>query len=427
MIVIIGAGITGLVLAHELSRYGIEYVVLEAAREPGGVIRTLEIDGRLYEVGPQRTRLVPSLRALIEELGLEDELLVAPPGLPLLVYRAGRLREVPFSIPAAFRTDLISLPGKLRILLEPVTGGARPDESVADYLVRKFGREAYESMLGPLYGGLYASDPANMLMRWTLSRALETFGIEGSVLVSLLRRALRNGAGDAAPACSFRRGMRALPEALHRAHSRRVRLGTPARALFRRDDGRWVVETDAGEWVADDVVLTVPADSAATLLAGAAPDTAERLARLAYNPLAVVYLEAELDRPAMGYQVAFGERMETRGVTFNSCLFGRDGVYTAYLGGAKNPALVQWDDDAIAEVAASEFELATGRPARPRHVERVCMPAWDRSWAALDGGLALPDGVHVAANWESRAGIPGRLARARELASALQRRRSGGG
>src|SRR5690606_35088915 len=289
-------------------------------------------------------------------------------------------------------------------------------ESVADYLVRKFGREAYESMLGPLYGGLYASDPANMLMRWTLSRALETFGIEGSVLFSLLRRALRNGAGDAAPACSFRRGMRALPEALHRAHSRRVRLGTPARALFRRDDGRWVVETDAGEWVADDVVLTVPADSAATLLAGAAPDTAERLARLAYNPLAVVYLEAELDRPAMGYQVAFGERMETRGVTFNSCLFGRDGVYTAYLGGAKNPALVQWDDDAIAEVAASEFEHATGRPARPRHVERVRMPAWDRSWVALDGGLALPEGVHVAANWESRAGIPGRLARARELA-----------
>src|SRR5690606_41295915 len=116
-------------------------------------------------------------------------------------------------------------------------------ESVADYLVRKFGREAYESMLGPLYGGLYASDPANMLMRWTLSRALETFGIEGSALFSLLRRALRNGAGDAAPACSFRRGMRALPEALPRAHRRRVRRGPPAPALLPRDRGRRAGET----------------------------------------------------------------------------------------------------------------------------------------------------------------------------------------
>src|SRR5690606_12557404 len=102
MIIIIGAGITGLVLAHELSRRGMEYVVLEAASEPGGVIRTVEVEGRLYETGPQRTRLVPPVRALVEELGLEDELLVAPPGLPLLVHRSGRLSEVPFSVGAAF-------------------------------------------------------------------------------------------------------------------------------------------------------------------------------------------------------------------------------------------------------------------------------------------------------------------------------------
>ncbi len=463
MTIIIGAGITGLVLAHELSRRGMDFVVLEAASYPGGAIRTLEVDGRLYEAGPQRTRLVPPLRALIDELGLRDELLLAPPGLPLLVYRSGRLREVPFSIPAAFRTDLISVPGKLRILLEPFTGGARPTESVADYLVRKFGREAYECMLGPLYGGLYASDPADMPMRWTLSRALETFGIEGSVLFSLARRSLRRGGGgggggrgrggeggsgsgagsgsgrgggsgngsgrggggggDVAPACSFRRGMRALPEALHGAHRERIHLQTPARALHRRDDGRWVVETDAGEWTGDDVVVTTPADAAAALLSHAAPDAAARVARLNYNPLAVAYLEADVDRPAMGYQVAFGERLETRGVTFNAHLFGRAGVYTAYLGGAKNPALVAWDDDAIAAVAASEFEQATRRPARARHVERVRMPAWDRSWAALEG-LTLPEGLHVAANWESRAGVPGRIARARELAASLKRRRS---
>ena len=185
MIVIIGAGITGLVLAHELAGRGEDFLVLEARSEPGGVIRTLEVEGRLYEAGPQRTRLVPPVRALVRELGLEDELLTAPPGLPLYVYRSGRLREVPFSIGAAFRTDLIGLPGKLRVLLEPLTGGERPDETVGSFLTRKFGREAYETMLGPLYGGLYASDPEDMLMRWTLSRALENFGIEGSILAAL--------------------------------------------------------------------------------------------------------------------------------------------------------------------------------------------------------------------------------------------------
>ncbi|HEX7119117.1 MAG TPA: protoporphyrinogen oxidase [Longimicrobiales bacterium] len=429
MIVIIGAGITGLVLAHELARRGVEFVVLEAASVPGGVVRTIEVGGRLFETGPQRTRLVPAVAALVGELGLGDELVTAPSGLPLYVYKAGRLREVPFSIGAAFRTDLVSWPGKLRILFEPLTAGERPDESVAAFLTRKFGREAYESMLGPLYGGLYASDPADMLMRTTLSRALETFGVGGSLLAALARRARgrRPGRGPGpgrvrvadggAPACSFRGGMAALPDALYRAHRDRVRLGAPARAL-RRDGGRWVVETDAGDMAADDVVLTVPADAAATLLAGAAPDAAARIGRLTYNPLAIVYLDAELDRPAMGYQVAFGEALETRGVTFNAHLFGRAGVYTAFLGGAKNPRLVDLPDDRLGDIAAAEFEAVTGRPARPVHVERVRMPAWDRSWTAIEG-LTPPPGLHLAASWESRAGVPGRIARARELAAEL--------
>ena len=416
MIVIIGAGITGLVLAHELAGRGEDFLVLEARSEPGGVIRTLEVEGRLYEAGPQRTRLVPPVRALVRELGLEDELLTAPPGLPLYVYRSGRLREVPFSIGAAFRTDLIGLRGKLRVLLEPLTGGERPDETVGSFLTRKFGREAYETMLGPLYGGLYASDPEDMLMRWTLSRALENFGIEGSILAALARRG-SGGRREPIPACSFRSGMRALPDALYRAHRERVWMETPVRSL-RREGGGYVVETDAGDVVADDVVVTTPADAAASLLRDFAPDAADRLARLTYNPLAVVYLEAEFDRPGMGYQVAFGERLETRGVTFNAHLFGRTGVYTAYLGGAKNPKLVELDDERISAIAAAEFETVTGRPARPMHVERVRMPAWDRSWTALEG-LTLPAGIHIAANWESRAGVPGRIARARALADEL--------
>jgi oxygen-dependent protoporphyrinogen oxidase len=196
MIAIVGAGITGLTLAHELARRDIEFLVLDAAYEPGGVMRSIVVDDSVLELGPQRTRLTPHLEALVDELDLRDELITAPPDLPLQVYRAGRLRRVPFSLGAALRTDLISWPGKLRILLEPLTGNARPDETVASFLTRKFGREAYLTMLGPLYGGLYASDPKDMLMRHSLSRALAEFGIEGSILRALARRSrTRGGSG----------------------------------------------------------------------------------------------------------------------------------------------------------------------------------------------------------------------------------------
>jgi oxygen-dependent protoporphyrinogen oxidase len=414
MIVIVGAGVTGLALAHELARRGVEFQVLEAAPEPGGVMRSIRVGGHLLELGPQRTRLTPHLEALASELGLGAELITAPPDLPLYVYRSGKLRPVPFAAGEALSTNLISWKGKLRILLEPLTGRARAGESVATFLTRKFGREAYETMLGPLYGGLYASDPKDMLMSHSLSRALAEFGIERSILLALMKRP--RGAGRT-PACSFRSGMAALPQALYAAHRDRVQLASPILRI-ERAGSRYALETPRGRVECDDVVLTTPADVSAGLLRQLAPEAAERLERLTYNPLAVVHLRAEAKARGMGYQVAYGERLETRGVTFNDSLFERAGVYTAYLGGAKNPGLVKLPDLRLGAVAAAEFELVTGAPAEVLHVARVRMPAWDRSWSALEG-LTLPPRIHLAANYESRAGVPGRLAQARRLAERL--------
>jgi len=414
LIAIVGGGITGLVLGHELSRRGAEFVILEASAEPGGVMRSRVVDGRVLDFGPQRTRLTASVQRLVDELGLRQQLLTAPE-LPLYVYRNGRLRVVPFSVGAAMRTDLFTLPEKLRILAEPLTGPARSDESVASFLTRKFGRAAYTHMLGPLYGGLYASDPADMLMSLTLSRALEQFAIgDGSILLRLARMA---GRRTPPPACSFQGGMQELPRALARAHADRVHLDTAVRAIEGAGHGfRVVTQTDV--WEADQVVVTVPATAAAGILRDGFPEVAGVLARLHYNPLAVAHLDSGCDIAGFGYQVSFAERLETRGVTFNASIFGRKRLFTAYLGGAAHPDVVEWPDDRIGETAAREFELATGYAASPISVHRVRMPAWDRSWVALDS-LRLPPGLTLAASYESRAGIEGRIARATAVARQL--------
>jgi oxygen-dependent protoporphyrinogen oxidase len=149
-----------------------------------------------------------------------------------------------------------------------------------------------------------------------------------------------------------------------------------------------------------------------------APAAAERIRGLVYNPLGVVHLHAETDLRGLGYQVGLDEDLATRGVTWNDSLFGREGVYTAYLGGAKNPAVVTEPDDRLGQLAADEFRRVTGWEARVLAVDRERMPAWDVSWRALEG-LQLPPGIRIAANWMSRPGIPGRLAEARRLAERL--------
>jgi len=415
MIGIVGGGISGLVLAYELRRLGVEVTVWEAASVPGGVMRSHIHGDLVLELGPQRARLNGPFRQLVESVGLTDELITASTDLPLYVYHRGRLRRAPLSFSQAVTTDLLPWWAKARVLAEPLFPGPRDGERVGPFLRRKFGGVAYRALLGPLYGGLYASDPDRMPVKHALQRTLVELGVGRSILWRMLRSAGR--AAESAP-CSFREGLGALPLAITEKLEGCVRLQTPVRRLRRQADG-WEVTVDGAETVSvDAIVLSCPSDAAAGLLGEAYPEQAARLSALRYNRLALVFLEAETKLHGLGYQVAFGESLETRGVTWNDSLFDRPGLYTAYLGGMKNPDLPDWDDDRIAGIARKEFEVVTGYPARPVHVSRTRIPAWDDTWDALEG-IEWPPDLHMCSNYTARPGILGRIVEAKRLAARL--------
>ena len=415
MIGIVGGGISGLVLAHELVRCGADVVLWESTERSGGVLWSLECGGMRVELGPQRARLTAGFRALVEDVGLSDELVTAPVDLPLFVYARGKLRIAPLSLRQAISTDLLPLASKLRILFEPLRSGPRAHETAGAFLQRKFGATAYRNLLGPLYGGLYGSDPDHMPARHGLARTLKSMGVGRSILWRMIRAGSR---AEEAPPCSFRDGLAALPKALQAHLGERVHLDSPVRAVRASDDG-WEVSVDGeGRVQVSHVVLTCPADQAAKIVESVSPGGANTLAGVRYNPLAVVHMRSEADLHGLGYQLAFGEPFETRGVTWNHSLFRRSGLYTAYLGGMTNPAVVDLPDDEIGRTACEEFETVTGHAAETLMVSRTRMPAWDESWDALSN-LDLPAGLHLCSNYSARPGIAGRLVEAQTLARRL--------
>ena len=411
---------SGLALGRELVRRGRDCVVLEAEDRPGGVVRSVRADGLLMENGPQRTRLTGPFAALVDDLGLGDQLLLAPSDLDFFIYRNGALRRAPLSVRGLLMSDVVSWRGKLRALLEPLTPGACDEERVAAFFIRKLGRELYEHVVGPLYGGLYGTDPGDMVVGLSLGGLLRDMGIGRSLV---LARLWRRGGSPSPPACSFADGMETLPRALARSLGERVRLNSRVRAIEPREGG-WSVVLDQESLSAEQVVLAVPATAAARLLREIAPDAASRIHGLRYNRLAVVHLRADSPLRGIGFQVSLAEPRPLKGVTFSHSLFGgpggrddRTGVYTAYLAAARSRAAGS-DDDALGDLAAAEFQRCTGYAAEPIAVARPTIPAWDTSWSALRG-LRLPPGIHVTANWESRPGLAGRFARARALADEL--------
>ncbi len=415
MIGIVGGGISGLLLAHELVARGAKVLLWESTGRPGGVLWTQDCDGLRVELGPQRARLTAAFSDLVEDLGLSEEVVTAPVDLPLFVYARGKLRRAPLSLGQAFSTDLLPLASKARILTEPLRAGLGADETAGAFLRRKFGDVAYRDLLGPLYGGLYGSDPDQMPARHGLARTLESMGVERSVLWRMIRAGAQ---AEKSLPCSFQDGLAALPIALQARLGDRVCLDRSVRVLEPSGEG-WEVVLDAGERVpASQVVLTCPAEPAANILERAAPEAAKILAGIRYNPLAVVHMRSAADLRGLGYQLALGEQFETRGVTWNHSLFGRSGLYTAYLGGMKNPAMVKRSDEEIGRIACREFETVTGHAAEALMVSRTRMPAWDQSWDALPD-LDLPSGVHLCSNYSTRPGIAGRMAEAQRLARRL--------
>jgi protoporphyrinogen/coproporphyrinogen III oxidase len=414
MIGIIGGGLSGLFVLHRLRARGVDALLFEGDARVGGVVRTLPLPEGPADVGPVRLRMTPELRTILKETGLEGEAVSAPADTRFHMFRRGRLHPVPRSLPEALGTSLVSWSGKARALRDLVSAPAGWEESVEEVLVRKLGREVYASIAGPLLGGLYASEPGRMYARHTLTPMLLGAGSKRSILLALARaRRL-----DALPVVSLARGMESLPCELARLHRDRIRVQTPVESIMPGRDRGFLLHAGSDRIPAREVVLTAPAPGASRLLGGIAPSAAERLRGLHYNSLAVVVLEGTLPSGGSGFKVALDEPLALRGVTSRAGLGGADPVLTAFLGGMGRETLLAQPDDRLAELAAREFEAVTGAPARPLLVHRTRMPAWDRSWQALEA-LSLPPGIHLCAAYTRRPGVLGRLAEAGEVAGQI--------
>ena len=188
-VVIIGGGITGLAAAHRFvedqreTGRALDVIVLEASTRLGGVLKTTDRDGFLIEAGADSfISEKPEAVALAQRLGITSRLIETnEQDRRSFIVRNGRLCRVPdgFQLLAPTRfwpfitTDIFSWLGKARMALDlfiprraEVNGV--DDESLAQFVQRRLGREAFERMAQPMIGGIYTADSAKLSLRATL-------------------------------------------------------------------------------------------------------------------------------------------------------------------------------------------------------------------------------------------------------------------
>jgi oxygen-dependent protoporphyrinogen oxidase len=384
-VAVIGAGVTGLTLAHLLDRRGIPVQVFEAQDRPGGAMRTSREEGFLVEHGPNSAQeTTPLLRQLFVGLGIDDQFEYASPAAKnRYVVRGGRLHTVPLGPPALLGTGLFSGAAKLRLLAEPFIRRSDPDqdEDLAHFVERRLGREFLDYAIDPFVSGVFAGLPEKLSVRSAFPRLWELeqqYGslIRGAILGARARRRRQEQSKQSAQSFSFREGLQTLIDALARSLGDKVRTSAPLRRLRREGPG-FVLELAGQAPVrARAAVLTIPAHAYAELdLDLAWEEARQALARIYYPPVAVVfcgYRHNPLDRPleGFGFLVPRRENRQILGALWNSSLFsgrapGGGLALTVFVGGSRQPENALWPEDKLMETVAAELKDLLGLEPRP--------------------------------------------------------------
>jgi oxygen-dependent protoporphyrinogen oxidase len=369
---VVGGGISGLVCAYALRKAGIDAQLVEAAPRPGGVISSVTCDGFLLELGPQSFSSTPALRELCEELGSTNELLQAPPRAPRYILIDGILRPVPLSPPAFLVSSLINGSTKWAIVRD-IFGRSSPpngDESVADFVRRKFSPQLLDRLVGPFVSGIYAGDPERLSVRSSFPQLYEAEKIAGSIVRGMLRLAKsKKGPRERPTLQSFRAGNETLVRALANKLGPALLNATKVAEISRQNDGLFNVclesRTGYESVSARSLILATPTDVTGKLLALLDSSFETLLSSIEYAAVAVVSLgyrkqDVGLSLNGFGFLVPRSAGLRILGSVWNSSLFpGRapEGqvLLTSFVGGTTDSAAATLEPQELASLVHREI------------------------------------------------------------------------
>lgn len=403
-VIVIGGGIAGLSTAYYLQKQAraagspVSCTLIEQEHRLGGKILTERIGGFVIEGGPDSfLTQKPWGLQLARELGLGDQIIGTNEGQrKVFVLHRGRLQPLPdgvmLIVPTKFMpfvlSPLISPLGKLRmgldLLIPPRRDGQ--DETLAEFIRRRLGREALDKIAEPLMSGIHnaESDRQSILATFPRFRALEEK--YGSLICGMLatRRQARvaDSNGDSAFTSAFvslRGGLGDLVEVLIGA------LGETSLLIGQRAEGiRYdpnilpsyrVHLADGQKLTGDAVVLATPAYVAADLVTSFAPELATGLRAIRYvstGTISLAYRRGEVGHPldGFGFVIPRSERRWINACTWTSTKFSHRApddyvLLRVFFGGSRRPEMVEWPDEQLLAVVRDELQKILGIAAQP--------------------------------------------------------------
>ncbi len=174
-ILVVGAGITGLVIAYELVKKDLPVIVLEKEDEIGGLAKTVNFNGNNFDIGPHRfyssnEKIIDYIRQILDGSLKKIK-------RHSLIYCQGRYFNWPLSFIDIFNLHLKTLLSITGDFISNIrAASAVPKTNYEDYIKTGYGKTMYEIFFKNL-SDKFLSYPANKI-HWTWAKT----GIEKAVI-----------------------------------------------------------------------------------------------------------------------------------------------------------------------------------------------------------------------------------------------------
>ena len=165
----------------------------------------------------------------------------------------------PIAIGPFLASPLISIFGKIRMMFDLVLPRRNKleDESLYDFVVRRFGYEAFEKIAQPMIGGIYSADPKELSLKATMPQFLELEEKYRSVILGLRQTMIRKDDSSDVSSntsgaryglfASFDRGMEVLTDSIKdKFISIDLRLKSEVTSIKKNQEG-WAIEINGNE------------------------------------------------------------------------------------------------------------------------------------------------------------------------------------
>lgn len=445
-IIIIGAGITGLSLGWFLKQKqaDLDLLILEKDVRPGGWIRSCRQEGFLFEQGPRSCRTkgngIETLQ-LVEQLGLENQVITASPfAKNRYLYFDQKMHLVPGSLFALFTSPLIK--NALALLWKEwrTPKESKDDETIYEFISRRFNSHVAEKFIDPFVSGIYAGDIRRLSIRSCFPLLHQWEKEHGSLLRGMLKGKTKKKERLSPfvqkmrkhSIFSFQEGMETLPRILAERLHHHLRFDCSVKSLEVFSD-RVHLETKQGEaFEADHVVFAASSDMVSNLLLPSSGmqewnRASVAVVNLAWNSKINPY-------EGFGYLIPSSENEQTLGIVWDSSVFpeqnkvAHETRFTVMIGGDRMRDFHKYDEQDFLKIAEAAVERhlrikkdydAANVTLAHKAIPQYYLGHWKKILSLESKLFTLSPRLHIAGQDYNGIGINECIANSRKLANLL--------